>query len=56
MLKHITLLGLAALFVSTGVTAFAQQKKVVVVDPAQTGPDYAAQGEYVGKLNSSGPL
>ena len=56
MSKYFVFLGLACLTGFTCLTAAAQQKKVVVVDPAKAGADYAVQGEYVGTLPDLGKL
>ena len=56
MSKYFVFLGLACVTGFTCLTAVAQQKKVVVVDPAKAGPDYAVQGEYVGTLPDLGKL
>ncbi|MFP6620504.1 MAG: DUF1080 domain-containing protein [Pirellulaceae bacterium] len=56
MSKYFVFLALACVTGFTCLTAVAQQKKVVVVDPTKTGPDYAVQGEYVGTLPDLGKL
>lgn len=52
MFKRFTTLTVACSLVLAGASLSAQQKKVVTIDPAKVGPDYAVQGEYVGEITT----
>ena len=56
MFNRFTIVSMACCLAFMSHTVLAQGKKVVVVDPAKTGPDYAIQGEYVGTLPDLGKL